>query len=84
MDRFAHRVTLTLGQNRFAFLLGGLVLLCFYGAAADVVSAHLESVFLQFLVGTTLAYMIVAATFAVGGRGRSFWLAGVAGRAHGR
>lgn len=69
-DSFLH-------THRFALLLLGLVVLFFYGAAGDLIPQEERSLGIRVLLGLILAYMIIAATFAVGGRGRSFWFMGV-------
>lgn len=63
-----------LRKNKFGLLLGGLVVLFFYGAAGDLLASDDHSVSVRVLLGLILAYLIVAATFAVGGSGRSFWI----------
>lgn len=60
-----------LRHNRFAVLLLGLVSLLFYSAIIEAFAKDSHSLVIRIAVGGILAYLIVAATFAVGSTSKS-------------
>lgn len=54
-----------LRANRFALLLAGLVVLFFYGAVIEFSAPQFQSLVVRIAVGTILAYLMLAAAFAV-------------------